>query len=97
MAILKKIIPVIPFGGDALRYLGLIVFLIGYLFMVWAPLHLGKQFSVYVTIQEGHELITDGPFRHEVRSGFHCRLHAPGRVQVGSFTHAGHGLETDGS
>jgi len=51
-------------GGDALRYFGLIVFLIGYLFMVWAPLHLGKQFSVYITIQEGHELITDGPFRY---------------------------------
>ena len=51
-------------GGDALRYLGLLVFLIGYLLMVWAPLHLGKQFSAYVMIQEGHELITDGPFRH---------------------------------
>jgi protein-S-isoprenylcysteine O-methyltransferase Ste14 len=51
-------------GRDALRYLGLIVFLIGYLFMVWAPLHLGKQFSAYITIQEGHELITDGPFRY---------------------------------
>jgi len=51
-------------GGDALRYFGLLVFLIGYLFMVWAPLHLGKQFSAYVTIQDGHELITDGPFRY---------------------------------
>ena len=51
-------------GGELLRYFGLLVFLIGYLFMVWAPLHLGKQFSVYVTIQEGHELITDGPFRY---------------------------------
>ena len=51
-------------GGNALRYFGLIVFLIGYLFMVWAPLHLGKQFSAYVTIQEGHELVTDGPFRY---------------------------------
>jgi protein-S-isoprenylcysteine O-methyltransferase Ste14 len=51
-------------GGELLRYFGLLVFLVGYLFMVWAPLHLGKQFSVYVTIQEGHELITDGPFRY---------------------------------
>ena len=51
-------------GGDALRYFGLIVFLIGYLLMVWAPLHLGKQFSAYITIQEGDELITDGPFRY---------------------------------
>jgi protein-S-isoprenylcysteine O-methyltransferase Ste14 len=51
-------------GGDALRYFGLIVFLIGYLLMVWAPLHLGKQFSAYITIQKGHELITNGPFRY---------------------------------
>jgi protein-S-isoprenylcysteine O-methyltransferase Ste14 len=51
-------------GGDIVRYFGLIVFLIGYLLMVGAPLHLGKQFSVYVTIQEGHELVTDGPFRY---------------------------------
>ncbi len=62
-------------GGDVLRYFGLIIFLLGYLFMVWAPLHLGKQFSAYVTIQEGEELITDGPFqymRHPRYSGLVC-------------------------
>ena len=51
-------------GGNALRYLGLFIFLIGYIFMIWAPLHLGKQFSWLVTVQEEHELITDGPFRY---------------------------------
>ena len=51
-------------GGDILRYIGLILFLIGYVFMVWGPLHLGKQFSWLVTVQEEHELITDGPFRY---------------------------------
>jgi len=51
-------------GGDILRYLGLIIFLVGYIFMVWAPLHLGKQFSWLVTVQEEHELVTDGPFRY---------------------------------
>lgn len=62
-------------GGDVLRYLGLLVFLVGYILMVWAPLHLGKQFSAYVTIQEGHELITDGLFqymRHPRYSGLVC-------------------------
>jgi protein-S-isoprenylcysteine O-methyltransferase Ste14 len=62
-------------SGDILRSFGLIVFLLGYLFMVWAPLHLGKQFSAYITIQEGHELITDGPFRymrHPRYSGLVC-------------------------
>jgi protein-S-isoprenylcysteine O-methyltransferase Ste14 len=38
-------------GGDILRYFGLIIFL-------------GKQFSWLVTLQEEHELITDGPFRY---------------------------------
>ena len=59
-------------GGDVLRYSGLIVFLIGYLFMVWGPLHLGEQFSAYVTIQEEHKLVTDGPYsymRHPRYSG----------------------------
>ena len=51
-------------GGDILRYFGLIIFLVGYIFMIWAPLHLGKQFSWLVTVQEEHELITDGPFRY---------------------------------
>ncbi|MGB7532057.1 MAG: isoprenylcysteine carboxylmethyltransferase family protein [Halobacteriota archaeon] len=51
-------------GGDILRYFGLIIFIAGYIFMVWAPLHLGKQFSWLVTVQEEHELITDGPYRY---------------------------------
>ncbi|MCK4734150.1 MAG: isoprenylcysteine carboxylmethyltransferase family protein [Methanophagales archaeon] len=51
-------------GGDILRYFGLIIFLVGYIFMIWAPLHLGKQFSWLVTVQEEHELVTDGPFRY---------------------------------
>ena len=51
-------------GGNALRYFGLFIFLVGYIFMIWAPLHLGKQFSWLVTVQEEHELITDGPFRY---------------------------------
>jgi len=51
-------------GGDILRYFGLIIFITGYIFMIWAPLHLGKQFSWLVTVQEEHELITDGPYRY---------------------------------
>ncbi len=31
--------------------------------MNWAEDALGKQFSVQVTIQEGHQLVTGGPFR----------------------------------
>ena len=51
-------------GGNILRYLGLIIFLIGYIFMVWGPLHLGKQYSLLVTIQKEHKLVTDGPYKY---------------------------------
>ena len=50
-------------GGDALRYAGLALFLVGYVLMIWGPFHLGKQYSWYVTIQKDHELVTDGPYR----------------------------------
>ena len=32
--------------------------------MVWAPLHLGKQFSWVVTVQKEHKLVTDGPYKY---------------------------------
>ena len=51
-------------GGNALRYFGLFIFLVGYIFMVWGPTHLGKQYSLLVTIQEEHKLVTDGPYRY---------------------------------
>ena len=51
-------------GGDVVRYFGLLVFVTGNIFMFWGPIHLGKQYSFMVTIQEEHELITDGPFRY---------------------------------
>lgn len=59
-------------GGDLLRYVGLFLFLIGLVFMAWAPLHLGKQYSWHVTIQKEHRLVTDGPYgfiRHPRYSG----------------------------
>ncbi|HNX91057.1 MAG TPA: isoprenylcysteine carboxylmethyltransferase family protein [Candidatus Omnitrophota bacterium] len=45
------------------RCAGLIIFPAGFILMLWSESHLGKQFSLEVTIQEGHELITDGPYR----------------------------------
>lgn len=50
-------------GGDVMRYLGLVLFLIGHTFMLWGPLCLGKQFSFFVTVQKEHKLTTDGPYR----------------------------------
>ncbi len=44
----------------------------GLLFSVWARRHLGKNWSQAVTVKEGHELITSGPYavvRHPIYSG----------------------------
>jgi protein-S-isoprenylcysteine O-methyltransferase Ste14 len=44
----------------------------GLLFAVWARLHLGNNWSNAVTIKEGHELITSGPYalvRHPIYTG----------------------------
>ncbi len=42
------------------------------LFTVWARLHLGRNWSGTVTIKDGHELITSGPYalvRHPIYTG----------------------------
>ena len=44
----------------------------GILFAVWAREHLGRNWSRSVTIKEGHELITTGPYavvRHPIYTG----------------------------
>jgi protein-S-isoprenylcysteine O-methyltransferase Ste14 len=56
-----------------LRYCGLLIFAAGGFYATYAPLYLGKYFSIEVTIQEGHKLITTGPFsriRHPRYLGF---------------------------
>lgn len=51
-------------GGDTTRYTGLMLFMTGFALSVWAQRHLGRFFSGHVTLQEGHRLITDGPFTY---------------------------------
>ena len=51
---------------------GAAVTLAGLLFSVWARVHLGRNWSAYVTVKEGHQLITDGPYRlvrHPIYTG----------------------------
>jgi protein-S-isoprenylcysteine O-methyltransferase Ste14 len=46
--------------------------LVGLLFTVWARVHLGSNWSGIVTVKEGHELITSGPYgivRHPIYTG----------------------------
>lgn len=49
---------------EAVRYLGLVMFAFGFVGMHWAEASLDRQFSVYVTIQDDHKLVTDGLYRH---------------------------------
>lgn len=49
-------------GHQEIRYVGLALTLVGFTFMNWAILALGKQFSLDVTVQENHRLITKGPY-----------------------------------
>jgi protein-S-isoprenylcysteine O-methyltransferase Ste14 len=49
--------------GDAVRYLGLVLFVVGCVLRVAAVFVLGRRFSGLVAIQEGHELETGGLYR----------------------------------
>jgi len=53
-------------------WLGAAVTVGGLLFAVWAREHLGRNWSRSVTIKQGHELITTGPYavvRHPIYTG----------------------------
>jgi protein-S-isoprenylcysteine O-methyltransferase Ste14 len=53
-------------------WLGAAVMVAGLLFAVWAREHLGRNWSRSVTIKQGHELITTGPYavaRHPIYTG----------------------------
>ena len=49
--------------SDAVRYLGLVLFVVGSVLRVGAVFVLGNRFSGLVAIQEGHELVTSGLYR----------------------------------
>jgi protein-S-isoprenylcysteine O-methyltransferase Ste14 len=53
-------------------WIGAAVTLVGLLFAVWARRHLGSNWSQAVTVKQGHELITTGPYalvRHPIYTG----------------------------
>ncbi len=45
------------------RWIGLCLYAFGFLMMHLAEYHLGRHFSVEVSVQEGHMLVKDGPYR----------------------------------
>jgi protein-S-isoprenylcysteine O-methyltransferase Ste14 len=53
----------LTFDGDTVRYTGLALLVVGSVLRVGPVLVLGRRFSAFVAIQEGHELVTDGWYR----------------------------------
>jgi protein-S-isoprenylcysteine O-methyltransferase Ste14 len=51
------------FGGEGVRWLGALVFIIGGALRMWPVFVLGKRFSGLVAIQPGHRLVTEGIYR----------------------------------
>jgi protein-S-isoprenylcysteine O-methyltransferase Ste14 len=50
--------------GDAVRYLGVVLLLVGGVLRIWPMFVLRHRFSALVAIQPGHELATEGLYRH---------------------------------
>lgn len=48
--------------GDAVRWLGVVLFAIGGALRIWPVFVLGRRFSGLVAIQTGHSLVTDGVY-----------------------------------
>ncbi len=62
--------------SDTLRYAGLLIFTAGVMIRVWAFIYLGRLFSVFLTIQKGHHLVTDNIYayvRHPSYTGLLVR------------------------
>ena len=49
--------------GEAVRWLGVVLFATGGVLRIWPVFVLGHRFSGLVAIQRGHELVTGGPYR----------------------------------
>jgi protein-S-isoprenylcysteine O-methyltransferase Ste14 len=50
--------------NSIIRFMGLLFTFIGFSLMNWSIIVLGRQFSVNVTIQKDHKLITNGPYKY---------------------------------
>jgi protein-S-isoprenylcysteine O-methyltransferase Ste14 len=49
--------------GDAVRWVGVVLFAAGGALRIWPVFVLGRRFSGFVAIQQGHALVTDGLYR----------------------------------
>ena len=49
---------------SSLRWTGLGLVVAGFVLITWTTVELGRQYSVYITLQQNHKLITSGPYRY---------------------------------
>lgn len=55
------------------QWVGLALCVAGFLFAIWARAYLGGNWGVPMSLRQGHELVTSGPYarvRHPIYSGF---------------------------
>jgi len=50
--------------NSSLRWSGLALVVTGFVLITWTTVELGRQYSVYITLQQDHQLITSGPYRY---------------------------------
>ncbi len=58
--------------GVAGQWVGVVVMVIGIGFAFWARMHLGRNWGMPMSLREGHELVTSGPYacvRHPIYTG----------------------------
>jgi protein-S-isoprenylcysteine O-methyltransferase Ste14 len=53
----------LTFGGDGVRWAGVILFTLGGILRLWPVFILGRRFSGLVAIQKDHHLVTDGIYK----------------------------------
>ena len=53
----------LTFGGDGVRWAGVVLFTLGGILRLWPVFILGRRFSGLVAIQKDHHLVTDGIYK----------------------------------
>lgn len=62
----------VPTRSTPMAIAGLVICLVGFGLAVWARRHLGKNWGVPMSLKQGHELVTTGPYqviRHPIYTG----------------------------
>ncbi len=59
-------------SGSRLQAVGFVITVLGITFAIWARLYLGSNWGMPMSLREGHELVTSGPYayvRHPIYTG----------------------------